>query len=224
MIQHDAHMTIPPFKNEDRIMMVSTPYPNKPILEVLGYGATTHYVSVVFNTDHFAVLYYDIIKCTVTVFDGLNYTIKYWQDHIIHTIKLYGMQKHFPPSMCEYREKLGHDEYGRRTRDMELEICFEETNTHWLVYNEQAYIQGDGYYCERIACLKVMEIYGFLKAGTTNVHGDSVEGYRPVDLDYFKSCLMKYNKKLIAEQRQKILHKIDCKISTEDDIDDEMAA
>jgi hypothetical protein len=55
MIQHDAHMTIPPFKTEDLIMMVSTPYPNKPFLEVLGYGDRTHFVSVVFNMDHFAV-------------------------------------------------------------------------------------------------------------------------------------------------------------------------
>ncbi len=57
MIQHDAHMTIPLFKTEDWIMMVSTPYPNKPILEVLGYGDTMHFVSDVFNTDHFVMLY-----------------------------------------------------------------------------------------------------------------------------------------------------------------------
>jgi hypothetical protein len=76
MIQHDAHMTIPPFKKEDRIIMVSTPYPNKPILEVLGYGDMMHFVSAIFNTDNFAVLYYDIAKCTVTVFDGLNASIK----------------------------------------------------------------------------------------------------------------------------------------------------
>ncbi len=136
MIQHDAHMTIPPFKNEDRIMMVSTPYPHKPILNVLGYGDTTHFVSVVFNTDHFAVLNCDITKCTVTVFDGLNASIKNWQDHIIHTIKLYGIQMPLARSMCKYWEKLGHDEYGRRTRDMELEICLEEANIHWLVNNE----------------------------------------------------------------------------------------
>ncbi len=86
--------------------MVSTPYPNKPILEVLGYGATMHFVSFVFNTDHFAVLYYDIAKCTVTVFDGLNYTIKYWQDYVIHTIKLYGMQMPLARSVCGYWEKL----------------------------------------------------------------------------------------------------------------------
>ena len=107
---------------------------------------------------------------------------------------------------------------------MELEICFEETNTHWLVYNEQAYIQSDGCNCGPIACLKVMEIYGFLKVGSINVIGNSVEGYQPVVLDYFNSCVMKYNTYLMAEGRKKILDKINCKNSTEDDIDDKMAA
>jgi hypothetical protein len=175
----------------------------------------------------FAVLYYDIAKCTVTVFDGLNASITFWQDHIIHTIKLYGMQMPLALSMCKYWEKPEHDEYGRRTRNMELEICFEETNTHWLVYNEQAYIQSDGCNCGPIACLKVMEIYGFLKVGSINVIGDSVEGYQPVVLDYFNSCVMKYNTNLMAEQRKKrnkILDKISCKKSTEDKIDDKMAA
>jgi hypothetical protein len=91
-----------------------------------------------------------------------------------------------------------------------------------LVYNEQAYIQSEGCNCVPIACLKVMEIYGFLKAGTINVLGDSVEGYQPVVLDYFNSCVIKYNTNLMAEQRQKILHKIDRKKSTEDDIDDQI--
>jgi hypothetical protein len=58
----------------------------------------------------------------VIVLDGLNASIKNWQDHIIHTIRLYGMQMPLACSMCEYREKLGHDEYGRGTRDMELEF------------------------------------------------------------------------------------------------------
>jgi hypothetical protein len=66
---------------------------------------------------------------------------------------------------------------------MELEICFEETKKHWFVYNERVYIQSDGCNCEPIACLKVMEIYGFLKVGTINVLGDSVEGYQPIVLD-----------------------------------------
>ncbi len=61
---------------------------------------------------------------------------------------------------------------------MELEICFEETNTHCLVNNEQAYSQSDGYNCRPIAFLKVMEVCGFLKVGSINVIGESVHGYQ----------------------------------------------
>jgi hypothetical protein len=42
---------------------------------------------------------------------------------------------------------------------MELVICFEETNTHWLVNNKGAYIQSDGYNCRPITCLKVVMMY-----------------------------------------------------------------
>ena len=31
MVAHDAHMSAPPFKTKNRVMMVFTPYPNKPI-------------------------------------------------------------------------------------------------------------------------------------------------------------------------------------------------
>jgi hypothetical protein len=76
IVHHDAHVSTSPFKTDDRVMMVFTPYPDEQIKEVLDYGDTTHFVSVVFNASHFAVLYYNIAKCTVTVFDGLNYSIK----------------------------------------------------------------------------------------------------------------------------------------------------
>jgi hypothetical protein len=57
MVQHDAHMTIPNYKNSDRVKMVFTPYPNNPVTEILSYGDTTHFVSVVWNAQHYAVLY-----------------------------------------------------------------------------------------------------------------------------------------------------------------------
>jgi hypothetical protein len=134
------------------------------------------------------------------------------------------MQMLLARSKCKYWEKLGHAEYGRRTRDMELEVCFEETNTHLLVNSDRAYIQSDGYNCGPIACLKVMEIYGFLKVGFINVFGVSVEGYQPDVLDYFNCCVMKYDINLMAEQQKNILKKINCKDCTEDDIDEKMAA
>jgi len=83
LAQHDAHITTPNYKSSDRVLLVFTPYPNKPVNEILPYGNTTHFVSVVWNDSHYAVLYYDIDERTVTVFDGLNYDIRNWQEHII---------------------------------------------------------------------------------------------------------------------------------------------
>jgi hypothetical protein len=102
MVAHDAHMSAPPFKTKDPVMMVFTPYPNKPITEVLSCVNAKHIVSVVFNDSHYAVLYYDLIDHTVTVYDGLNVSIKNWQDHIIHTVKTYGFQLPLAYSMCKY--------------------------------------------------------------------------------------------------------------------------
>ena len=102
MVQHDAHITTPNFKNSDRVLMVFTPYPNNPVNEILPYGDTTHVVSVVWNRLHYAVLYYDIDKRSVTVFDGLNQDIRKWQDHIIHTVKAYGLKPPFSSATCEF--------------------------------------------------------------------------------------------------------------------------
>jgi hypothetical protein len=63
--------------------------------------------------------------------------LKNWQDHIIHTIKLYGMQMPLVCSMCEYWENLGHDEYGKRTRDMELEFVLRRpTHIGWSIMSK----------------------------------------------------------------------------------------
>ena len=67
MVAHDAHMSAPQFKTKDRVTMVFTLYPNKPITAVLSCGNATHLVSVVFNNSHYAVLYYEIVGHTVTV-------------------------------------------------------------------------------------------------------------------------------------------------------------
>ena len=91
MVQHDAHITTPYYKNSNWVLMVFTPYPNNPVNEILPHGDRTNFVSVVCNRQHYAVLYYGIDKHSVTVFDGLNQDIRFWQGHIIHTVKTYGL-------------------------------------------------------------------------------------------------------------------------------------
>jgi len=56
------------------------------------------------------------------------------------------------------------------------------------VKNEQSYVQGDGISCGPIACLKVMEIYGFLLVGSIERIGESQCGYWHVVMDYYNEC------------------------------------
>ena len=74
--------------------MVLCPTPKAVIDEehVLPYGDATHFVSPLDDSNHFAVLYYDLYECTVTVFDGLNMDLGKWKKHIVRTLKTYGIK------------------------------------------------------------------------------------------------------------------------------------
>jgi hypothetical protein len=102
MIQHAIHLSIPNYKNADRVMMVFCTYPKRQVTEILPYGDATHFVSVVFHEQHHALLYYNIANCSVTVFDGLNMDIQKWQDHVVHTVKTYGLQSPNASVDCEF--------------------------------------------------------------------------------------------------------------------------
>jgi hypothetical protein len=43
--------------------------------------------------------------------------------------------------------------------------------------NDQSYVQGDGVSCGPIACLKLVEIYGFIEEGSIARIGESSHGY-----------------------------------------------
>jgi hypothetical protein len=197
VVQHDAHITTPKYKNSDRVLMVFTPHPNNPLNEIHPHGNTTHFVSVVWNREHYTVLYYDIDKCSVTVFDGLNQDIRKWQDHIIHTVKTYGLKPLFSSATCEFRYKVSVDERVRKRtklerRDMALEIRFDVSKDEsWHVQNEQSYVQGDGVSCGPIACLKLMEIYGIIPVGSIEKNGESDCGYQHVVMDYYNECIIR---------------------------------
>ncbi len=97
LIQHASHKAEAKHKNNHCIMMVQNLHPNTKITDIMTFPVgTTHIESVVFNIcveiSHFAVLYYDIQVRTVFVFDGLNYQLTNWQDHVTHTIKSYRME------------------------------------------------------------------------------------------------------------------------------------
>ena len=104
-------------------------------------------------------MYFDIDKCSVTVFDGLNQDIRKWQNHIIHTVKTYGLKPPLSSATCKFRYDIYVDEHVRKRtelerRDMVLEISFDVSKEQpWHVQNKRSYVQGDGVSCGPIACL-----------------------------------------------------------------------
>ena len=87
---------------------------------------------------------------------------------------------------------------------MILDISFDDSKEEsWLVKNEHSYVQGDGVSCGPIACLKLMEIYGFIKGGSIETIGESARGYRNVVMDYYNDCVRRFDSDLKVEARKK---------------------
>jgi hypothetical protein len=60
-------------------------------------------------------------------------------------------------------------------------------------------VEGDGVSCGPIACLKLMEIYGFIEEGSIARIGESSHGYWPIVMDYFNNCVRRYDNILKAK-------------------------
>jgi len=87
---------------------------------------------------------------------------------------------------------------------MTLEISFDDLKEEpWLVKNEHSYVQGDGDSCGPIACLKFMEIYGFIEGGSIETIGESAHGYCHVVMDYYNDCVIRFDNVLKVEVRTK---------------------
>mgnify|MGYP006866423466 FL=1 len=192
MLHHDAHMSVPPFKNpENRIMLVArTSYlPPKTPNDILHHGNATHLVSVAYNSSHFVVLEYDILNREVIVYDGLRWSIDNWAKQIITTIKLFGFKVH--NAKCHQTRK-----------DDTIKLDFNDSSP-WMVQLDRSYRQSDGINCGPIACLKFMELYGFLKEGSIDRIGQSPGGYRHAVMDYYQNACIRYYDALKAEMRTK---------------------
>ena len=156
LVHHDAHMLVPPFKNpKNRIMLVArTSYlPPKTPHDLLDHGDATHLVSVAYDKSHHR---------EVIVYNGLRMSIDSWAKQIIGTIKLFGFKSH--NAKCHQAK-----------RDMTMALDFDDSSP-WMVQLDRSYRQSDGINCGPIACLKVMELYGFLKEGSIERIGESPSG------------------------------------------------
>jgi hypothetical protein len=173
--------------------MVRTPHPRAKVTasEVIVLDGMTYLVTAVCAKRHFAVLFYDIERQEVIVYDGLFYDLRTWQDHITHTLKKYGLQR---------RNAKCHVEV--MTKPSELELCFDDMHEPWRVYNDPNIEQNNGYNCGPIACLKVMEIYGILPPNSIAAIAHQQYDYRGVVMDYYSRFLSQHdsNIKLILNK------------------------
>jgi hypothetical protein len=194
--------------------MVITLCPNDDVTDILNYGDSTHFVSTVFNNNHFVVLYYDIAGQSVTVFDGLNMSIDKWLDHIVHTIRTYGLEPLKSKWKCNVERNAyivdegNIDERNIRKcakkkgrRDMLIRIDFENSGIPWHVSNNKSYEQSDGINCGPVACMKIMEIYAFIEPGRIAQIGKKKGNYRSVVMDYYSKAIQRFNSVLRFETR-----------------------
>jgi hypothetical protein len=144
---------------------------------------------VAYKKSHFVVLQYDILNREVTVYDGLRCSIVRWVKQIIGTIKLFGFKAH--NAKCHQAKK-----------DITIVLDFDDSSP-WTVRLDISYRQTDGINCGPIACLKLMELYGFLKEGSIDRIGESPGGYRSAVMDYYQNCCILYYDALKAELRTK---------------------
>ena len=206
LVQHDAHKSTPPYKNEHhRIMLVCrTSYllqyvPTKD--DILNKGDATHFVSLAYKNKHFVVLYYDLVHRKVTVYDGLLMSITNWETQIIATIKLFGLELPDAKYICEIKEDgttIGMR--GRVRKHISMHLHFENRSS-WIVMFDKRHKQSDGINCGPIACLKVLELYGFIEGGSINSIGESRGGYRDVVMDYYEDCCHRFHNELMIERR-----------------------
>ena len=204
-VQHDAHESTPPYKNpHHRIMLVArtsySPVKNMTQDDILEKGNAIYFVSVAWKHNHFVVLYYDILNREVIVYDGLRMPIRNWETQIIGTIKLFGLELNNAKCHCEMHEDWTTVELCQRRTHMSMQIHFED-KTPWTVKLDKSLQQNDGNNCGPIACLKVLELYGFLKEGSIESIGESPGGYRDVVLDYYQGCCIRFDNTLKIERR-----------------------
>lgn len=201
LLAHDAHLEVPPFADgQHRVKMIHCPYPTAVVKEenVLSYSnVVNHFVMVAFSRAHYAVLDFDLHSRAVGVFDGLNYKITNWENHIIRTLREYGLVPLLAVAKSNYSSELNGND-----KTQMLQISFGE-EAPWIVTNLHHHRQKDGHNCGPIACLKVMEIYGYLDTGAIDIIAHNRGGYRNVVVETFDRLVSKYEETLVIEHRLK---------------------
>ena len=79
------------------VQVITCHFPSAAVMEhqlKTVHNNTGKLLLVAFSSNHFAVLEFNLTKRTVSVFDGLNLNITQWKDHVVHTLREYGIVDH----------------------------------------------------------------------------------------------------------------------------------
>jgi len=206
LLAHDAHLTPPPYDNAaNRVKMIQCMYPKQIIKKdnVLPLPPMVQwFLLIAHNKDHFAVLQFDVYSQMVFVFDGLNYKINNWEDHVIHTLRQYGLAPLSLAAKSNYTSESVPSEIGTNL-EQTLEIQFGQ-EAPWTVKNQLFTEQSDGYNCGPIACLKVMEVFGYIDKGEVEIISQLPGGYRDIVMNKFAELVSKYDSVLVVETQMNV--------------------
>ena len=120
------------------------------------------------------------------VYDGLHHPLMTWQHHITHTLRKYRLQKLDAKLHVEVTRGKAHD------FDEVLELCFDDLYAPWVVASKPILHQHDGFNCGPIACLKVLEIYGFIPMNSIDDIGCQKYGYHGIVMEQYKRFFVKH--------------------------------
>jgi hypothetical protein len=184
--------------------MIQCPYPKAEIRpqNVMPLPSIiTHLLLIVHSSDHFVVLQFDLQLRQVFIFDGLNYKIDNWKDHVIHTLRQYALVHLDIQPKCKLSSNSTTSAIGVCVKQL-MEIKF-GSEAPWKMTNQHFTRQRDGHNCGPIACLKVMEVYGYIDKGQVEVISQSPSGYRNIVMNQFADLVSKYDNALFVEMRSK---------------------
>lgn len=203
LLAHDAHTNAPAFAgdNHGRVRMIHCPYPQAKVYRdnvTVCDKRITHLLLIAFSRDHFSVLDFDLHMRTVGIFDGLNYKIDTWRDHITHTLWQFGLVDVDQKPKFKYSAQSENSE-----KKQTFEVSFGD-EAPWVCKNQHFTRQKDGHNCGPIACLKVMEVFGYIEVGAIDIIAKNVGGYRSVVMNKFSQMLEQYDHELRVEFREKV--------------------
>jgi len=206
LLAHDAHLTPPPYANDiNRVKMIQCMYPKGIIKKdnVLPLPPMVQwFLLIAHGSSHFAVLQFDLQLKMVFVFDGLNFKIDNWEDHVIHTLRRYGLAPLSLAAKSNYTSESVPSEIGTNL-EQTLEIQFGQ-EAPWIVKNQLFTEQRDGYNCGPIACLKVMEVFGYIDKGEVEIISQLPGGYRDIVMNKFAELVSKYDSVLVVETQMNV--------------------